>query len=530
MPPSRISTSSRSRTVSLRGGSARRTTTRTRTSAPRYGYRRSAPSYYVARTTSRYGLSANRRMSSWTPSVTRAKINVPQFVMAQVDAFNHKVEGVKIPDMCSIPSATSFSREIQSPQINPQGFSMTAYRFQQSCTYVSGTPVTGTAAIWPTMGQSFTSGGVQQDPAYASMVQNYLDTRTVACGVRVQCNLPALTAQGFIHMAVVPEDMANSSTWQYPTTFAAMERAPYYQKVPLANLINNTPVISMPIMDEGAWRYRNTQLAPSQVGQQALQAVNSTTPVQVKVTGSGTTTSGQQTVTFPQVFVNIPTVTLSVPGVGATILGAETVGVSITSFTASIEQDPGGSGAIAPYNGNYAWEATGLMTPANALAYYTSIGAAMPVSANSQVSFTIPSIETTYGWGTVIIALENAGVAGSPIEVEIIRHYEAIPSDVVGSVITATRAQPNAPEVLSLAKNVQQESGCIDIVPSDKLGEEQPAVMRNIRKAAEYTAGISGAFSGLHPALAVISGAASTLSTVSRVYLTYDLPNSPQIL
>lgn len=96
MPPSRISTSSRSRTVSLRGGSARRTTTRRTTVAPRSGYRRYAPNSYVQRRTARYGLAANRRMSSWTPSVSRATINVPQFVMAQGDAFNHKVEGVKV--------------------------------------------------------------------------------------------------------------------------------------------------------------------------------------------------------------------------------------------------------------------------------------------------------------------------------------------------------------------------------------------------------------------------------------------------
>lgn len=438
--------------------------------------------------------------------------------------YTTRSNSLQVPDMCSVPSATSFSREIQSPTVNAAGFSMTAYRFQQSCTTVIASATgTSTTAIWPVMGKSTVGGTVVTDPAYASMALNYLDTRTVACGVRVQCNLPALTAQGFIHMAVVPEDMANSTTWSYPTSFAAMERAPYYQKVPLANLINNTPVISMPIMDEGAWRYRNTQLAPSQVGQQAIQAVPGSGNVQVTVNGTQTVNSGSGSFAFPFPFVSSPTIQVgpTVNTVGA-IFGLE-ANATATTYSIFAEVQTGGTtGTPSSVAVNY--EATGPMTYANASAYYASIGQAMPLSAANTASFTVPSIETTYGWGAVIIALENTGSEGtSPIEVEIIRHYEAIPSDIAGTVVTATRAQPNVPEILSLAKNVQQEGGCIDIVPSDKLGEDKPSFIKLVQKCASWTAGVTAAMSGFHPALSVVSGIASSIAGVGPfiIHTTY---------
>lgn len=418
--------------------------------------------------------------------------------------------------MCSTPSATSFSREVFSPIVNDSGFSMTAYRFQQSCTYVSGTPTTGINAIWPVIGQSFTAGGVQQDPAYVSMAQNYLVTRTVACGIRIQCNLPALTAQGYIHMAVVPEDLANSTRWSYPNSIAAMERAPYYQKVPLANLINNTPVISMPIMDEGAWRYRNTQLAPSQVGQQALQSVVGTGNVQVTVNGSATMTGGATVVAFPFPFVTIPTAQVQLNSQFAGIAGLEATATT-NNMSVQGEYDAGGSAALTALTGQtFNWEATGSMTAVNAALYYASIGQALPLSASNTSSFTIPSIETNYGWGAVIVSLENTGATGTtPIEIEIIRHYEAIPSDIAGSICTATRAAPPVPEVLSLAKNVQTESGCIDIVPSDKLGEDKPSFIKLVQRCASWTAGVSASLSGFHPGLSVVSAVASSVAGVT---------------
>lgn len=422
--------------------------------------------------------------------------------------------------MCAMPSATSFSREIQSPTSNPQGFSLTAYRFQPSCTYVSATPTTGTSATsWPVVGQSFLAGGGPiQDPAFASMVNNYQDVRTVACSVRVQCTLPALTAQGFVHMAVVPEDLAGSTTWQYPTTLAGMERAPFYQKLPLANLINNTPTIALPIMDEGAWRYRNVNLVPTQVGQSFLQAnTSSTTPVQVNYVGSTVSGSaGVFSVTFSSPFINAPTVVAS-PASGSTanIYSIDIQSITATGFSGVVEYNNGTTNGT--FNGlQFGYEATGSMTPANASAVYASNGQATPAQLTSFNSVQIPGIETSYGWGAVIIGLENVGTTAlNPIEVEIIRHYEAIPNDLVGNIITGTKAAPNCPEVLTLNKAVQDECGSISVLPDSGLdGATDGGFVANFKKCASWVAGVTGAVGSYHPALSVVSAVASSMAGV----------------
>lgn len=86
MPSSRVSTSSRSNTVTLRGGSVKRPTTTRRTYAPSYRRRSYVPK-----------LAIPRRMSSWSgPAVNRSKIDIPQYVIANHNAFHAKAEGVKV--------------------------------------------------------------------------------------------------------------------------------------------------------------------------------------------------------------------------------------------------------------------------------------------------------------------------------------------------------------------------------------------------------------------------------------------------
>lgn len=100
MPRANVSTASRSQTVSLRGGSAaRRTYTRTTTrKAPYSGYRRGAPTYYKSKTTTRRGLPISRRTSSWTPRVSKPKMNIPAYIVANHNAFRPECEGVKVGD------------------------------------------------------------------------------------------------------------------------------------------------------------------------------------------------------------------------------------------------------------------------------------------------------------------------------------------------------------------------------------------------------------------------------------------------
>lgn len=446
--------------------------------------------------------------------------------------------------MNCMPSCTSFSREIISPQINSAGSSWTAYRFQQTLTTVSGTYAAGgAAASWPNVGVSSVGAGqfgvlpVQQDPAFVSMNANYQDVRTVAMSVRLQCTQPALTAQGFVHMAVVPEDLMGSATWQYPASFSAMERAPFYQKVPLANLINNTPTIALPIMDEGAWRYRNVGLLPSQVGNSFLQAATNTANVEVEMYGTqNTASSGLLTVVFPYPFATVPDVGWEVVGQSGNnnvFSGIGTAGPTVTGFSAQFQQTSGNAAAVSAGNDSVQWTATGLMTPANAAAYYTSIGAAQPLVGTATVA-AIPGIETTYGWGAIIIALEGVGgysttTATSPIEVEIIRHYEAIPNDIAGNVITGTPASPPSQALLEANKTVQMRSGPIAVLSDDGLDTSKDSSFMSTAQRALQIGSYMG--SALGAAGVPFAGAVGTaMGTFSRSFVSFCIIVKPLLI
>lgn len=418
-----------------------------------------------------------------------------------------------------------------------------AVRFQHTLTAVSGTlPIATVAnanvtAYWPPMGQSWIStaypygltssaGQPQQDPAITSMMANYLDVRTVACSARIQCTQAALNAQGFIHLACVPEDMQGSTiaSWSYPSSFSAMERAPFYQKVPLASLINNSATIALPIMDEGAWRYRNCNLLPSAVGSNFLQvnSTASTLPVQVTQTGLNSNSTGQFTITFAYAFSTAPVVVANYVGQYTGDVTIEVANITATGFTAQAVFDAGGSSAAVISATGFDWEATGSMTPANAALYYASVGQEVPAQISNYTSATIPGIETSYGWGALIIAMENVGTGDkySPIEVEVIRHYEAIPNDAVGNVITGSKAAPSCPEVLQLNKAVQGEAGPVAILPDAGLdtGNERGFVS-TVQSCAQWVSGVSGALSAFHPALSVVSAVSGAIAGVNHVYL-----------
>lgn len=436
--------------------------------------------------------------------------------------------------MNSMPSCTSFSREIISPQINSVGASFTAYRFQQTLTTVSGTGTGQNGASWPGVGTSNAQGiaafgvaGLQQDPSLASMLVNYQDTRTVAMSVRIQCTQAALTAQGFVHMAVVPEDLSGSALWQYPTSYSAMERAPFYQKVPLANLINNTPTIALPIMDEGAWRYRNTALLPSQVGTSFLQQITSTGNVQVTYAANNAYSSGTGTVSFQYPFVATPSIQIEDFTSGTGEYSSNITASSATGFTANFVQDSGGSAALSGWSGTFNYSATGEMTAANAALYYASVGSAVPITAAGIQSVSIPGIETTYGWGAIIIALENVGgyVAGnnvSPIEVEIIRHYEAIPNDTAGNIVTANAAAPPSQAMLEANKTVQMTVGPISILPDSGLDTaKESKFMSTAQRALQWGANMGSSLgaAGLPWAGAV----GSVMGMAARAFVSFFL-------
>jgi len=462
---------------------------------------------------------------------------MPQYSIANADAFDARAEGAKVPDMSMVPSATSWSRDVTTIAANSKGVAYWAFRAQPSAVAINGTSQEGSvqaAYPYPEWPADYGVGpGGNSDPAYASMVSNYMDVRTVAMAIKLQCIQPALTAQGFVHIAVVPEDMS-AKTWSYPqngtaSPFPAMERAPYYQKFPVANLINNTVQVQCPIMDEGAFRYRYTGQGPAsvagleklelQVGETDLPGLDIPTIQQNNNTdklsyiggglrpmywaGKVQTNGTQDTyVPFPVPFETAPVVQIQRQDDGTTNASQQDpsrvdgVVYGVTKNGFHCYSVWGG----APGQDRFNWLAVGR--PPSGLTPSASTSATL--GANS-------SIETTFGWCAIIVALEGVTPGANCLEVEAIRHYEGIPSETVGNIITATAAAPFSSLVTGATKAMQQAIGPFTNQDDGSGGRLLSGALNALYTGATAVAGAVSpgaafAMSALRPALIPWSG------------------------
>jgi hypothetical protein len=90
----------------------------------------------------------------------------------------------------------------------------------------------------------------------AALNANYNLLRTVAFGIKIETRQSAFNAAGFLHIALVPEQLEGSTNFAYPTSVSGMEYAPYYRRIPIADLIEDEITVCGKYTDPGtAFRY-----------------------------------------------------------------------------------------------------------------------------------------------------------------------------------------------------------------------------------------------------------------------------------
>lgn len=191
----------------------------------------------------RGGLQApqNRKMQS--------KMKLPQFLIAQVDAFCPEAFGVKVPDEATMPSAVAFSRDLLPISIGATfAGAGAAFRFNAGAAIVLPTPTSSTSWTWPLYAVSTPVSN------QAALTANFDLLRTAAFAIKIETRQSAFAAAGFVHIAILPENMSGTN-WGYPTSVGAMEYAPYYKRVPLADLIYDEITVQGKYTDSTAFRY-----------------------------------------------------------------------------------------------------------------------------------------------------------------------------------------------------------------------------------------------------------------------------------
>jgi len=181
-----------------------------------------------------------------------------RFVYAQIDPFDVKSQGAKIPDSSVMPSIAVTTNETYS-------FSLTTAGNQKATAFLpnftSGI-VTATEGLggW-TFPAAFSGTNLAKR---ADFVAGYETFRPVGHGIRLSCPLAPTSATGFVHIAIAVETFDNETTWPYVASLTNISSYPFYKRVTLASLTQTPLTIANKFVDETAFRY--TSAASSAVG------------------------------------------------------------------------------------------------------------------------------------------------------------------------------------------------------------------------------------------------------------------------
>ena len=243
-----------------------------RGSAYRPTYSRSA--MYPRRPAGSYSRYSRKKASRYArPKIGRKMVVTPkngfvsgcalsQYQLSQIDAFDPRVVGVKIPDSNAAPSCgLMVSDDISLPVPGTTGFSC-AFAFQPSTSTTMITAVPGSANSW-TWPVNF--GGNTASQKFAAVNNNFDLFRPVAHGVRISSSLAATAATGFVHIAVYPSRMTRG-TWDFPLTLAAMADCMWYTRITVSSLTQTPYVIQNKFLDCTSQRYIDTNTSTGRLG------------------------------------------------------------------------------------------------------------------------------------------------------------------------------------------------------------------------------------------------------------------------
>lgn len=204
---------------------------------------------YRRRTRRRTTRRSTRRRSSKLSTIDITKF--PKFVKAQIDPFDHSVDGVKIPDSNTYPS-TPLKVEDQFIGQGTDANGLKVFAFLPSLinTAIPANGATASTWSWPI---NYT-GGVNSRQA-SSIASNYGLVRPVAHGLKLSCNYAPQTIQGNVHVAVFASSDFNKTTWSFPTSVSEMSNSMFYSKYPLAMFTQQSLNVVNKFLDCTSTRY-----------------------------------------------------------------------------------------------------------------------------------------------------------------------------------------------------------------------------------------------------------------------------------
>lgn len=197
--------------------------------------------------------STRRQMSKKNDCICPGELSPSaKFALAQLDPFEPKCLGAKVPDTNTMPSiANADTDQVTLPGPATTG-NLIAIAFNPSyySSVLAATEVSSSAVAW---GTTFS-----QRRNYSNVVASVEAIRAVAHAVRMVSPLAPTSTTGFVHVGIAVESRVNSSAGtapDYPTTVNQMTGLAHYKRFTLASLTQSPVTIINKWIDESAFRY-----------------------------------------------------------------------------------------------------------------------------------------------------------------------------------------------------------------------------------------------------------------------------------
>lgn len=239
--------------VNVVANPSRRSYSRRRYRRPaRYSRRRAA---YSGRRS--YGRRRRYGGGSRRP-VMRRRARFSKFLLAQVDPFDERAQGAKIPDSNTMPSS-AFAVNDETNLATGATWTCAAAAYgpnMNNIRYVA-TPASNTTWSWGGEG----SGDISTRAA--GLIGQYKMYRVAAHGVRISVPTSVTSTVGFLHVAVYPNDFFQAAALPFPQSLGQLNQCTWYKRFTLSSLTQQTLTVVNKIMDVNAQLYRDINVSES---------------------------------------------------------------------------------------------------------------------------------------------------------------------------------------------------------------------------------------------------------------------------
>jgi len=219
--------------------------------------RRRAPAYRRAparrsrrRAPVRRRRTTRRASRGMLPSFRRSP-KLTKFELAQLNPFDKRVLGVKIPDSNTQPSDTFRSEDRYAVTSAVTDLAL-CRAYMPNLVANQVTSLTSTASAW-TWDAAF--AGTAAAAVNADATASFVGVRPCGHGVRLSSPLAPTAVTGFVHIGIYPVSSFNVTTWSFPTSLSQLSNLPWYRRFTLAQLTQKSVTVVNKFIDITSTRY-----------------------------------------------------------------------------------------------------------------------------------------------------------------------------------------------------------------------------------------------------------------------------------